>query len=57
MQKIYLPGDLIASNSSVKTLMTLSAVIIIPKASFGGRLTADTASLNTFLAVIGSRKG
>ena len=37
--------------------MTLSAVIIIPKASFGGRLTADTASLNTFLAVIGSRKG
>lgn len=57
MQKIYLPGDLIASNSSVKTLMTLSAVIIIPNASFGGRLTAETASLNTFLAVIGSLKG
>ena len=37
--------------------MTLSAVIIIPKASFGGRLTADTESLKTFLAVIGSRKG
>ena len=53
----YLPGALMASNSSVKTLMTLRAVIIIPNASLGGRLIVVTASLNIFLAVIGSRRG
>ena len=53
----YLPGALMASNSSVKTLMTFRAVIIIPKASLGGRLIVVTASLNTFLAVMGSRRG
>ena len=53
----YLPGAFMASNSSVKTLMTLRAVIIIPKASLGGRLIVVIASLNTFRAVIGSRRG